>query len=68
MDNSDRMHPAQVAQRYGITPETLSNWRREGKGPRWVKLGNGKRPRVMYRTADVLKWEQQNLTDIGGNT
>lgn len=55
----DLMHPKDVAARYGITPETLSNWRREKKGPRWIKLGKGKRPRVMYRREDVLEFEQE---------
>lgn len=56
----DLLHPRDVAKRYGITQETLSNWRREKKGPRWIRLGKGKRPRVMYRLADVLKFEQEN--------
>lgn len=57
----DLLHPRQVAERYGITPETLSNWRRERKGPKWIKLGTGPRPRVMYRIADVLEWERRNV-------
>lgn len=56
---SDLLHPNQVAQRYGITPETLSNWRRERKGPHFIRLGTGKRPRVMYRLDDVLEWERK---------
>ena len=60
--DSDLMHPAAVAKRYSMTPESLANWRREGKGPRWIKLGNGKRPRVMYRASDVLAWEEKNMT------
>jgi hypothetical protein len=58
---SDLLHPTQVAQRYGMTPESLANWRREGKGPPYVRLGNGKRPRVMYRVDDVLEWERLHL-------
>lgn len=55
---SDLMHPRQVAQRYGITLETLSNWRRERKGPPFIRLGTGQRPRAMYRLEDVLEWER----------
>lgn len=58
----DLMHPRDVAKRYNMTPESLSNWRREGKGPKFVRLGNGKSPRVMYRVKDVVAWEEQNLT------
>lgn len=46
-----------------MTPESLANWRREGKGPRWIRLGDGKRPRVMYRMADVIEWENQRVKE-----
>lgn len=59
----DLLHPRQVAERYNITPETLSNWRREGKGPRFIRLGNGPRSRAMYRLEDVIAWEQKNVID-----
>lgn len=55
---NDLLHPKNVAQRYGITPETLSNWRREGKGPKYIRLGNGPRPRIMYQITDLLAWEE----------
>lgn len=55
---TDLLHPRQVAERYGITPETLSNWRRERKGPPFIRLGAGPRPRTMYRLTDVLEWER----------
>ena len=58
---SDLLHPRQVAERYGITPETLSNWRREGKGPRFIRLGDAKRPRAMYRMDDVIEWESKHI-------
>lgn len=60
---SDLLHPHQVAQRYGITPETLSNWRRERKGPPFIRLGTGKRPRAMYRMVDIIEWESKLYKD-----
>lgn len=60
MNDNDLMHPAEVAARYGMTPESLANWRYEGKGPQYIRLGRGRRPRVMYRVSDVLKWELEN--------
>ncbi len=57
------LHPRDVAERYSMTPESLANWRREGKGPKWIMLGNGKRPRVMYRMADVLEWEAKQVKE-----
>jgi transposase-like protein len=60
MTTTDLLHPRQVAERYGITPETLSNWRRERKGPPFIRLGSGPRPRAMYRLDDVLEWERKH--------
>ncbi len=51
----DLLHPRQVAERYGIVLGTLANWRRRGDGPSFVRIN---RKRVMYRLADVIRWEQ----------
>ncbi len=59
---NELLHPSQVAQRYEISDGTLANWRREGKGPRWIKLGDGKRPRVMYRMSDLIEWENDHVS------
>lgn len=59
----DLMHPRDVAKRYNMTPESLSNWRREGKGPKFIRLGAGRYARVMYRVSDVVAWEQRNLAN-----
>lgn len=61
---NDLLHPRQVAQRYEMTPESLANWRRVGKGPPWIRLGDGKRPRVMYRLDDVLAWERNHIKEV----
>lgn len=53
---TDLLHPADVARRYGITPEALSNWRLKRKGPPFIRISPH---RVMYRLQDVLQWEQE---------
>lgn len=53
----DLMQPRQVAERYGITPETLSNWRAARKGPPFIRINQR---RVVYRVADILEWERRN--------
>ncbi len=40
-----------------IKPNTLSNWRQNGKGPKFVKLGNN----VGYTIAEVEKYEKRRL-------
>jgi predicted site-specific integrase-resolvase len=40
--------------------ETLKQWRSKGKGPRYVKLPNGK---VRYRTDDLDRFVEQHTVD-----
>lgn len=40
----------------GISPITLRIWRCEGKGPRYIKLGDSKQASVAYDPADVEAW------------
>jgi hypothetical protein len=46
-----------LAGRWQISPRTLEQWRWQGKGPRYLKLGG----RVVYRLADVEVFETTNL-------
>lgn len=41
-----------AAERLGVTPETLRNWRWRGDGPRYLKLGRA----VRYRLIDLAAW------------
>lgn len=47
--------PTELASRWKdlITLKTLANWRSQGDGPAYTKIGG----RVMYRLFDVIKWE-----------
>jgi hypothetical protein len=40
----------------GRRPQTLRRWRLEGRGPRYIRIGNGPAARVLYRWADVETW------------
>jgi predicted DNA-binding transcriptional regulator AlpA len=42
--------------RLGLSPETLYAWRREGKGPPYIRLGR----RIMYKVADLDAWMAAN--------
>lgn len=39
-----------------ISRRTLERMRVEGTGPRFLKVGPGKRSRVLYRQSDLLSW------------
>lgn len=39
-----------------ISRRTLERMRVDGTGPRYLKVGPGKRSRVLYRQSEVLAW------------
>jgi hypothetical protein len=46
-----------LADRWLVSPRTLEQWRWQGKGPRYLKIGG----RVVYREEDVTAFEATNL-------
>ena len=52
---SDERHlsPADLAEREGVSVDTVYAWNRDGSGPRYMRIGKHAR----YRMADVLSWE-----------
>lgn len=55
--NKDLVSPDRLADRWNITPTTLSQWRWSGRGPQYLKLGG----RVMYRIQDIEEFEEQQV-------
>ena len=45
--------PEALADRWQLNPSTLSQWRWNGRGPQYLKLGR----RVMYRLQDIEEFE-----------
>lgn len=50
----------QLADRWGMSPGTLSNWRSQSRGPAYVRLGGGAKGPVRYRLQDVLEYESEH--------
>ena len=50
--------PAQLSERWSgrINVRTLANWRSQGNGPPFCKIGGA----IAYRLSDVEAWEQRN--------
>lgn len=46
-----------LATRWQLSPRTLEQWRWQGRGPRFLKIGG----RVVYRLEDVETFETANL-------
>lgn len=53
---------AEAAQMLGISPRTLANWRVQGRGPAYVRIGKNRSP-VLYRVGDVESWLESRLID-----
>ena len=50
----------QLAERLNCTVSALRRWRREGRGPRFVKIGR----LVRYRQEDIEDFIDQNTVDL----
>jgi hypothetical protein len=46
----------QLAKRWNLSARTLQRWRKEGRGPDWMRIGR----RILYSQAAVLAFEEQN--------
>jgi hypothetical protein len=50
---------AEAADHLRLSPRTLEDMRLTGNGPRFFKLGPGKRSKVVYRREDLEAWVGQ---------
>ena len=52
--------PNQVRDRYQgkISLQTLANWRYQGEGPQYLKLGG----RVLYPLEALIEWERERTS------
>ena len=48
-----RRSTEQAAEYLGRTPATLALWRKQGRGPRWFRLGDSGRSPVFYLVDDL---------------
>jgi hypothetical protein len=51
------MRQKQLADRWLMSPRTLEQWRWQGKGPKYLKIG----ATVVYRLEDIEAFEAENL-------
>lgn len=52
----DLLNSAEVARLLRLSVPTLERMRCQGTGPAYIKLGNGRRARVVYRRDDIEAW------------
>lgn len=58
---SNLITPQQLADRWHMSNDTLTNWRVKKQGPAYMKLGQGRASKVMYRLADVEAFEEIHM-------
>lgn len=56
----DYLTPKDLEKTYQLAPKTLANWRSQGRGPEFFKLGN----KVRYLRKNVEEWVEQSRTKI----
>jgi len=64
MTNKVNLRGAEVAEVLGCSQALLNYWRREGLGPRYIKVpGTGKanNQRCLYPKIEIARWLAQNL-------
>lgn len=44
-----------------VSPKRIAEWRVEGAGPPYVKVGPGRNGRVLYRRSDIDEWANAQL-------
>lgn len=55
-----RFTTEELAARWGKSKTMLAHWRIEGRGPKYLKLGEGIRAPIVYRISDVLEFEKKS--------
>ena len=57
---NDLLTSEELAERWKMSAGTLQNWRVKGRGPAYIKLGEGRATKVLYRLEDVVEFENQS--------
>jgi len=58
------LNQKQTAEILGISSGSLENWRREGVGPTYKKIENGKRGRILYPKSAIVDWLNQTVKTV----
>lgn len=53
-----------TAEIIGVSPSTLSNWRKGALGPEYKKVENGKKSRVLYPKTAIVEWINNTVKTV----
>lgn len=57
-DSSTFLTTQELAKRWQMNPVSIERLRKQGKGPRFVKITRGPRGAVRYRLTDIIAYER----------
>lgn len=60
-ENERHLSPEQLADREGVSLDTVYLWNAKRTGPQFMRIGRHTR----YRLADVIAWEKSRLVPSG---
>ena len=55
-DDLELLNTAEAAQLLKCREQTLRKQRMQGRGPRFIRMGDGPNARVCYRLSDIRTW------------
>ncbi|MGB7402385.1 MAG: helix-turn-helix domain-containing protein [Arcobacter sp.] len=50
------LNQKQTAEIIGVSSSTLENWRKEGVGPEYKKIDNGKKGKILIPKTSLIEW------------
>jgi len=56
--NDILLTPQDLAKRWNLEPNTLGQWRWNGRGPRYLKINRS----ILYRLEDIEEFERQKVS------
>ena len=59
MSKSKTLTAKDLAKRWNVHEGTIKNWRWQNKGPKYYKIGEGIKARVIYKLKDVIAYEKK---------
>lgn len=60
LDSLSTLTPAQVEAKYGLDQGTLANWRYRKQGPAYIKIGEARCSKILYRRSAIEQWLNDN--------
>lgn len=61
MEEKKFLTTKELCERWSITRSTLSLWRKNNRGPKFISFKDGcSRPKILYRLDDVVDFESKN--------